>query len=274
MNLKASIIIYKLRHTGLAVKLIHIAGLVLLASTAIAQQGASDKISESELQSAIKNSSDCDELNQIHIDHLEYFDFNRDGSKEAVVVASTCMTGTAGPDIHAVYRRDAEGKVVEMPFHDQYADPTFGIKGSRLPVFGNPNYTLTAENSMLLASWMDGSDRRAPLVIWYKWNGKQFVVDHMKAEGPFATSYDCAKADREIDRAICYSPGVASLDVQLNKLYRDRLRQLLPDKRQALRQQQREWLLHRDKECVIYKAWVGCLIDLYSKRIAELKQAN
>lgn len=253
-------------------KLILIAGLVLLTSSAIAQHSAPAKISKAEVQSAIKDSSDCDELNQIHTDHLEYFDFNGDGTEEAIVVASTCMTGTAGPDIHTVYRRDAEGKLVEMPFHDQYGDPFFRQKGPDLPVFGNPNYELTAENGMLVARWMDSSDREAPLVIWYKWNGKEFVVDHMKAQGPFPTSYDCIKAEKEIDRAICHSPSVAALDLQLGRAYRERLKLLSPDKKPAFQQQQRDWVANRDKECVIYKWWVDCLTGLYQKRIAELKQ--
>ena len=245
-------------------------GLSLLVSTA-AQQKSESKISEAELQIAIKDSSDCDELKQIQIDHVEYFDFGRDGRQDAVVVASTCMTGTAGPDIHAVYTRDPGGKLVEMPFHDQYADPTFGHKGSHLPVFGNPNYGLSVEDGLLLASWMDGSDRQAPLMIWYKWSGKEFVVDHMKAEGPFTTSYDCAKAEKEIDRAICYSPSVAALDLKLGRLYRERLKQLSPDKKQQFQQQQRDWMGSRDKECVIYKWWVDCLTGAYQKRLAELK---
>jgi uncharacterized protein YecT (DUF1311 family) len=253
-------------------KVIHIAGMVLLASQAIAQSNAPNRISQAEVQSAIKDSSDCDELNQIQIDHLEYFDFSGDGTEQAIVIASTCMTGTAGPDIHTVYVRNADGNIVEMPFHDQYGDPFFRQKGPALPVFGNPNYGLTAENGMLVARWMDSSDREAPFVIWYKWNGKEFVVDHMKAQGPFPTSYECNKAEKEMDRAICHSPSVAALDLELGRVYRERLKQLSPDKKQNLQQQQRDWVASRDKECVIYKWWVECLTGVYQKRIAELKK--
>jgi uncharacterized protein YecT (DUF1311 family) len=253
-------------------KLIYISGLLLLVSMAIAEQKTGHKVSEAELQAAIKDLSDCDQLNQIHIDHLEYFDFSRDGDEEAIVIASTCMTGTAGPDIHAVFRRDTDGKIVEMPFHDQNGEPFFRQKRPALPVFGNPNYGLTTENGMLVARWMDSSDREAPLVIWYKWNGKEFVVDHMKVQGPFLTSYDCTKAEKEIERAICHSPRVAALDLELGSIYRERLKQLSPDKKQQFQQQQRDWIGSRDKECVIYKWWVDCLTGFYQKRIAELKQ--
>lgn len=251
--------------------LTHIAGLLLLASQAIAQGNVANKISPAEVQSAIKDSSDCDQLDQIHIDHLEYFDFGGDGSEDAVVIASTCLTGTAGPDIHAVYRRDAQGKLAEMPFHDPYGDPFFHQKGPELPVFGNPNYGLTAENGMLVARWMDSSDREAPLVVWYKWSGKEFVVDHMKTQGPYPTSYDCSKAEKEIDRAICHSPSVAALDREMGRLYREQFKQLAPEKKTELQQKQRDWIADRDKQCVIYKWWVDCLTGLYQKRIAELK---
>jgi uncharacterized protein YecT (DUF1311 family) len=110
------------------------------------------------------------------------------------------------------------------------------------------------------------------LVVWYKWDGKNFVVDRMKVDGPFPTSYDCAKATKELDRAICYSPSVAALDVRLGEAYRAVLKRLPPGEKQELQGQQREWLARREKECTIYKWWVDCLKDLYAKRIAELNQ--
>ena len=232
------------------------------------------KITETEIKSVINGGSDvdeCESLDQIHIDHLEYHDLTGDGQEDAVVVASTCMTGTAGPDIHAVYKRDANGKVVELPFHDA-GEPYFNHNASTLPVFGNPNYGLAVENGKLVARWMDSSDRKDPLIVWYEWDGRNFVVDHMKAEGPFQTSYDCGKATKELDRAMCYSPSVAALDVQLGRAYRATLQRLPKDKKLELQDQQREWVAQREKACTIYKWWVDCLTDLYSKRIGELKQ--
>jgi uncharacterized protein YecT (DUF1311 family) len=251
---------------------------ILLWSTGIAwaaqQPEPAKKITEAEIKSFINGGSDvneCESLDQIHIDHLEYYDLTGDGQEDAVVVASTCMTGTAGPDIHAVYKRDASGKVVELPLHD-VGEPSFNPSAATLPVFGNPNYGLAVEDGKLVARWMDSSDRKDPLIVWYKWDGKNFVLDHMKIEGPFATSYDCAAATKEMDRAICYAPEVAALDVQLGRAYRAALQQISPDRKQELQKQQREWLAQREKSCTIYKWWVDCLKDLYSKRISELKQ--
>jgi len=241
----------------------------------VQQHESPKKITEAEIKSAINSRSDvdkCEELDQIHIDHLEYYDFIGDGPEEAVVVASTCMTGTAGPDIHAVYKRDSDGKVAELPFLDTGGDPPLSSRSdSKIPVFGNANYGLAVEDGELVARWRDSSDREAPLVAWYKWDGKKFVLDHMKVDGPFPTSYDCAKATKELDRAICFSPSVAALDVQMGQAYQIVLQQIPPSKRQARQRQQREWLARREKECTIYKWWVDCLKGLYTKRIAELR---
>lgn len=73
----------------------------------------------------------------------------------------------------------------------------------------------------------------------------------MEIEGPFPTSYNCAKATKELDRAICYSSAVAALDAQLGQTYRHLLQQLSPDQKQQLQAQQRERLARREKECII-----------------------
>jgi hypothetical protein len=170
----------------------------------VQQQEPAKMITEPELKTAINSQLDvneCESLDQIHIGHLEYYGFIEDGQEEAVVIASTCMTGTAGPDVHAVYKRDGDGKVVELPFRHVEGDPFFNCSGWKIPVFGNPNYELAVENGGLVARRSDASDREAPLVVWYKWDGKKFVMDHMKVAGPFPPSYDCAKATKKLDRA-------------------------------------------------------------------------
>ena len=241
-----------------------------LAPLAFAQTESNGDITEAEIKAVINQSSDCDSVNEINLDHpIHYADLLGDGKREAVVVAATCMTGTAGPDIHGVYARDAAGKVVQLPFHHAEGDPFFNNEGPQLPVFGNRNYTFEIQSGQLVAKWGDTSDRENPLTIWYKWDGKAFIVDHTKVEGPFKTSYDCGKATKEIDRAICYSPKISALDLQLGKAYRSALDSAAD--RSMLQAQQKQWLAEREKQCTIYKWWVDCLSDMYAKRIAELK---
>src|SRR5690348_10831987 len=123
-------------------RIIHPLLTFLIVPVMIFAQNAATKISPDEIKKAINQSSECDRLDQIAIDHIEYFDFNHDGVDEAVVVASTCNTGTAGPDIHSVYTREAAGAVVELPL-PRVEDPP---QGRTLPVFGNPNYGLAVEH--------------------------------------------------------------------------------------------------------------------------------
>src|SRR2546423_15412040 len=76
------------------------------------------QITEAEIKRAINARSDvdeCDTLDQIHIDHLEYYDFTGHGQHEAIVVASTCMTGTAGPAAHDLHTPHPHGTLRAMP---------------------------------------------------------------------------------------------------------------------------------------------------------------
>jgi hypothetical protein len=110
----------------------------------VQQHTPAKKITEAELKTAINSQLDvdeCESLDQINIYHVEHHDFIGD----AVVMASTCMTGTAGPDIH-----DAVGKVVELPVL-HVGDSFFNCHGWKVPVFGNANYELAVENRELEA---------------------------------------------------------------------------------------------------------------------------
>ena len=49
---------------------------------------------------------------------LEYYDFGHDGHPALIVIASTCATGTAGPDIHAVYVREVGSGFRELAVPD------------------------------------------------------------------------------------------------------------------------------------------------------------
>ena len=83
--------------------------LVVAAPLFTVAQVRPQRISDDEIKKHFSN-ADCEGVN---INHLEYFDFTGDGQAEAVVLASTCMTGTAGPDVHAVVTRQSDGSLAE-----------------------------------------------------------------------------------------------------------------------------------------------------------------
>src|SRR5262250_1432495 len=123
--------------------------LVCLVEPAITQSNSSEEITPAAIKQLINQYAECDDLDQIEVNHLEYFDFQGEGHNQAVVVASTCMTGTAGADVHAVYERDAKGKLVEHSLDE--IGPVFGPNSVKLPVFGNRNYGIAVEDGQLVA---------------------------------------------------------------------------------------------------------------------------
>lgn len=248
--------------------------LFLLALSPFAGQKAahkqSDKIEENELKEYLVKQFECEqEREQIYLWKVEQFDFLGKGYDQAVVVASTCMTGTAGPDVHSVFTRDENGELKELKIEE--AKPEHQV------LFGNRNWTLRIESGLLVERYSDTSDREDPLVIQYKWDAakEQFTAVSMVAAKPYPTSYDCAKAEAAQDetaQAICYVKSLADLDIELGKSYKAYVGALSPAERKKAIEEQRAWLTKRNGDCGIYKWWVECLTKEYNERIAELRQ--
>jgi len=250
------------RHAKLALLLPALVGLTW--TTPLLAQKAKP-ITEDELGPWINQQRDCQPEDKPSFWPLKYYDFKGDGNEEAIVVAASCATGTAGPDVHAVIGRNAAGELVELkiPEVDNSAYDS---------LFGNRNSDLSVKDGLLVETFRDDVQRDPPLIIRYKWNGKEFAVVSIEKTGVFKTSYDCAKAASEVEQAICHTEELAGLDETLGRTYKSLLTQLPAAEQASLRVEQRAWLAARDKECLIYKSWVGCLREVYEKRIEELKK--
>jgi len=227
----------------------------------------SDEIDEDDLRNYLAKQNDC-EYDRIYFSMLEQADFLKKGYSQAVVVASTCMTGTAGPDIHAVYTRDAAGEIKELPMQE--------VKLPHTVLFGNSNSTFRIGAGILVEVYSDTSEREDPLIVKYRWNAEKeiFGIIAIEAAKRYPTSYDCDKAEKIGDGtalAICYVEQLADLDIDLAKLYKTYLASLSAEERKNAIAEQREWLQERNKSCGIYKMWVDCLDAAYKKRIAELQ---
>ena len=205
---------------------------------------------------------------QIYIDVLEHVDFLNLGYPQAAVVAGTCMTGTAGPDVHSVFTRNAQGEITPLPMQE--------LKLPHRALFGNSNSTFRIGEGILVEIYGDTSDREDPLIVKYRWNSKTniFEIIAIEAAEPFPTSYDCDKAEEDGDEtalAVCYVQSLANLDIQLANLYKVYRMTLHAEEQKKLIADQRAWLEQRNKSCAIYKGWVDCLGEAYKKRIAELQ---
>jgi uncharacterized protein YecT (DUF1311 family) len=231
---------------------------VALVPSAHAQK--SKPIEKEEIAKWINRMEECPADQPPYFSKVDYYDFKGNGTLQAIVIASTCMTGTAGPDIHAVLSRDSDGELEEMKIAE--VDPKTYDN-----LFGNTNYDLTVEKGLLVATFSDGENT---VTIKYKWNGQEFAVATIEKPGIYPTSFDCTKRLTEVEQKICHVDSLAALDVQLNTLYKSLLAKLTGPERDALRDEQRKWLAAREKTCN-YKMWFGCLTDYYQKRIAELK---
>ena len=188
-------------------------GVLLGFCCAPAQAQKAKPISEDELRRWINQQFDCPPDSAPFFWRLDHYDFKGNGKPEAIVVASSCATGTAGPDVHSVIARDTSGDLVELKIPE--ADEKVYDN-----MFGNRNSDLSVENGLLVSAFEDDAGRDTPpLIITYNWNGKEFVIVSIKKTGVFKTSYDCAKADSETENAICHVKQLADLDVQLGSVY-------------------------------------------------------
>lgn len=231
----------------------------------------SDKIEKEEVSAYLAKQAGCEaeEVEPVYFWKFEQFDFLAKGYDQAVVVASTCMTGTAGPDVHSVFTRDENGALHELKIEE--------VKLEHRVLFGNPNSTFRVEDGFLVQVFHDTSDREDPLVIKYRWDSpkEQFTAVSVVAAKPYTTSYNCARAEAAQDetaQAICYVKSLADLDIELAKTYKAYIEELPSADRKKAIDEQRAWLAKRNADCGIYKWWVDCLTGKYQARIAELRQ--
>ncbi len=226
-----------------------------------------DKVDEDDLRVYLAKRNDCPP-DQIYFSTVEQADLLGLGYDQAVVVASTCMTGTAGPDVHAVFTRDGDGEIKELKIEE--------TKFPNTVLFGNSNSEFRIGDGVLVEVYHDTSERDDPLIVKFKWNPAKdmFEIVSVEAAPKYKTSYDCRKAQQQGEGtalAICYVESLADLDVELAERYKAYLARLNDQERNKAVEEQREWLKERDKSCGIYKMWVDCLEGAYKKRIAELQ---
>jgi len=65
----------------------------------------------------------------------------------------------------------------------------------------------------------------------------------------YRASFNCAKADDAMSRAICTTPDLLAADCAMGYAYRDARDRTGPDSRDDLRNSQRKWVALRDAHC-------------------------
>lgn len=89
----------------------------------------------------------------------------------------------------------------------------------------------------------------------------------LAADSAYAASFDCAKARAPDEKAVCANRTLNDLDVTMGELFSLDKRLLPMGGRDALIGEQQAFLKSR-KAC---GAKVGCLTELYQKRVAALR---
>lgn len=84
-------------------------------------------------------------------------------------------------------------------------------------------------------------------------------------------SFDCRKAETQIEILICSVDELASLDKQVASLYKNRIRETSKGTRESERVAQRVWLDKRNG-CIDEQNIQQCVNILYTERISELSQ--
>lgn len=200
---------------------------------------------------------------EVQIQTLVHHDFTGDGVPETIVVASSCATGTAGPNVHAVLTRVEGGGLEELAL--PRLDPgTFDV------LVGTRNHGLAVEGELLVQTFTDTSGRPAPLVVRYRFGGGAFAVDSVTRSRTYPTSYDCSVAATELERGVCLVEPLAALDVALARAFGAARMKAAPSQRAAVKDAQRRWLAERDARCAGSSGWVECLGAAYRERLAEL----
>ncbi|MEK6398292.1 MAG: lysozyme inhibitor LprI family protein, partial [Terriglobus sp.] len=94
-----------------------------------------------------------------------------------------------------------------------------------------------------------------------------------------AASFDCAKAKRPVERAICSDPKLSAADSSMGAAYRSDLSRLSSNSVGLLRVDQVQWLAYVQQVCRVNETAttrakaVECLQPLYDDRIKQLRSA-
>jgi len=148
-----------------------------------------------------KETAECEEygLPVTRDADVEYADLDGDGAEEAIVTASSCLTGTAGPDIVRVYRLAPDGGVVEMPVSQ---DPRFEGRRYDEGLCWKSGSRLTARGGRLVREYSDASGLEHPLTVFYGWSGKEFRVASVQKDPHIQARLDRSAAARRRMHAV------------------------------------------------------------------------
>jgi uncharacterized protein len=95
-----------------------------------------------------------------------------------------------------------------------------------------------------------------------------FIREEVRLDHP--TSFDCARAEGPLERAICADERLAAADRRLARVYQATLGRA-GERKDEVRRSQRAWLALRQRTCRAGGALVGCIMESIGHRLLELR---
>jgi hypothetical protein len=123
----------------------------------------------------------CGETGKEGVNVLDtvFGDVDGDGEDEAAVMAFSCLAGTSGPDLIAVYKLEMDGKVIELPI----AGPSWEemMKGLDPKVVSLRLGQIRIEKQTYYQTYsIWGGDKNQNREFAYRWDGHRLALVGMK----------------------------------------------------------------------------------------------
>ncbi len=99
-----------------------------------------------------------------------------------------------------------------------------------------------------------------------------FLLTVFISNASLAASFNCSKADRELDKVICLNKELSKLDEDMSSYYFKLKQTINEEKSDKFLNNQRVWLKQRTIVCGVNDA--TCLVALYKTRILELRKEH
>ncbi len=117
----------------------------------------------------------------VEIEKTVFGDLDGDGYEEAAVTAFSCQVGQAGPDLFAVFKQEASGKIVELPLQEAQDVPKF--KGTDLLNDLRGPWTIQIDKGQLIVKYLIWAkdapkcgDADCTRDFVYHWDGQKLAL--------------------------------------------------------------------------------------------------
>ena len=138
-----------------------------------------DKLRKEHDGASLKKICEGMETQEINLADTVFGDLDGDGRDEAAVMAFSCLAGSSGPDMTAVYKLRADGKIVELPVEVPTEDRM--LKGLKPDLDSLRQRAIKIEKGEYIEEYtIWGPDRDDARDFIYRWDGHKLALTEVK----------------------------------------------------------------------------------------------